>query len=58
MEIGFPCLKPDKVITRLFFDMGFLDPLLKIQKGRSGEDWTKETIKKHYTETPVIKLCY
>ena len=22
-----------------------------------GEDWTKETIKKHYTATPVIKLA-
>ena len=57
MEIGFPCLKPDKVITRLFCDIGFLDPLLKIPKGTSDENWTRKTIKEDYTEWTVIKLA-
>ena len=57
MEIGFPCLEePDKVITRLFCDMGFLDTF-KNTKTESDENWTPETIKKNYTETPVIKLA-
>ena len=58
MEIGFLCLKPDKVITRLFCDLRFLDPLFKNTKREdSGEDWTLKPLKKIIPQWPVIKLA-
>jgi len=46
MDLGFPCVKPDKVLTGIFYDLGFLDEL-----GRDGS----YILKKYASEEKIYK---
>ena len=48
MELGFPCVKPDIVLTGLFCDLGFLEKLETHKK------WSSEKIKENYTHESVV----